>query len=132
MTKEILFNVIHKAEAAGFLIVSMVSDLGSGNLKLWKSLNKNIDNISSPNPAASTCQICVFADAPHLLTLIKNHFLDHGFILHANSYQTVTSNSMQEIITRSDIHDLKTAHRCSRCTKDKRQTCCSTVFKINF
>lgn len=112
MTKDILFDLIQKVETAGFIIVSMVSDLGSTNMRLWKALDINLNNTSFTNPADSTRQIYVFADAPHLLKLVRNNLLDHGFTLDDNSKRAVTSSSVREIIIRSE-HDLKTAHRLS-------------------
>lgn len=112
MKKDILFDIIQKVEAAGFHLVAMVSDLGSTNVSLWNSLGIHINNTSFTNPAASTRQIHVFADAPHLLKLVRNNFLDHGFTLDGNSKQTVTNGSVREIIIRSE-HDIKTAHRLS-------------------
>lgn len=108
--KEILFDVIHKVEAAGFLVVAMVCGLGPSNMKLWKPLNININNIAITNPAALTRDTLVFVDAPHLLKLIRNNSLDHGFTLQGSPWQTVTNSSVQEIVSRS-VHDLKTAHR---------------------
>lgn len=75
MTKDILFYIIMQVEAAGFFVVVMVSDLGSTNVSLWNSLGISVDNACFPNPAASARQIYVFADAPHLLKLIRNNFL---------------------------------------------------------
>lgn len=57
----------------------MVSDLGGGNRGLHKELG-----ITLENPWFYNCcnkeKVFVFADTPHLLKLIRNHFLDHGFI----------------------------------------------------
>lgn len=113
MTKDVLFDIILKLEAAGFVIVAIVSDLSSSNFNLWKSLDISINNTSFTNPATSSRQVFVFADAPHLLKLIRNNFLDYGFTLHGNSLQTVTNASVRELILRS-VHDLKTAYRLSQ------------------
>ena len=67
MTKEILFDLIEKIEAAGFNVVGMVSDLGPTNVKLWKTLGLGIENCSFRNPAAPDRDVYVFADAPHLI-----------------------------------------------------------------
>ena len=112
MTRDILFDIILKVEAAGFVVVAMVSDLGSSNVSLWNSLGISVENTCFINPAASARQIYVFADAPHLLKLIRNNFLKHGFTFDGNSKHTVTDSSVREIIIRSE-HDLKTAHHLS-------------------
>lgn len=111
MTKDILFDLICKVEAVGFIVMAMVCDLGSTNMRLWRTLGINVNNTSFTNPAASR-EIFVFADAPHLLKLTRNNFLDHGFTLDGHSFPTVTSSSVREIIVRS-VRDLKTTHRLS-------------------
>lgn len=61
----------------------MVHDPGSTNLRLWKKygIDPTVKNICSfPNPCADR-DIFVFADAPHLIKLIRNNFLDSGFHL---------------------------------------------------
>ena len=55
----------------------------------------------------------MFADAPHLLKLIRNNLLDHGFFLDGDSKQSVTNGSVREIIIRGE-KDIKTAHRLSQ------------------
>lgn len=74
LTKEILYDIIQKTEAAGFIVLAMVNDLGPTNIKLWKDLGIRIDHSSFCNPAAPGRNVYVFADAPHLLKLIRNIF----------------------------------------------------------
>lgn len=112
MTRDILNDLILKVEAAGFIVIAMVNDLAPTNVRLWNSLGIDLINTCFTNPADSTRQIYVFADAPHLLKLIRNNFLDHGFTLDGNSKATVTATCVREIIIRSES-DLKTAHRLS-------------------
>ena len=50
ITKQILFDIIVKVEAAGFIVVAMVCDLGSTNVSLWNSLDINIANTCLTNP----------------------------------------------------------------------------------
>lgn len=54
----------------------------------------------------------MFADAPRLLKLIRDNFLDHGFTLDGNSESKVTATCGRQIIICSE-NDLKTAHRLS-------------------
>lgn len=69
-----------------------------------------IDKSSFTKPAASDREIYVFADAPHLIKLIRNNFLDSGFVLGDGKF--VLSGCVREIIFRS-IRDLKTTHHLS-------------------
>lgn len=112
MTRYILFNIILEVEADGFVVVAVVSDLGPTDLRLWKTVDINVNNTSFSNPYVSNRPIFVFACAPHLLKLIRNNLLDHRFTLHGNSKPTVTNSSVREIIIRSE-YDLKTSHRLS-------------------
>lgn len=107
MSEDILHDIIVKVEAAGFIIVAMVNDLGPTNLGLWKSLNVSIHKSYFTNPAASDRKIFAFADAPHLIKLIRNNFLDYGFKLEDNN---INSECVRELVRRS-VHDLKTTHR---------------------
>lgn len=54
----------------------------------------------------------VFTDAPHLLKLITNNFLNYGFSRHGNLTKSVTNGSVREIIIREENY-LNTAHRLS-------------------
>lgn len=84
MTRKTLFDIITKSEEAGFIVVAMVHDLGPTNMKLWKTLDISTEKTYFKNPAAPERKIFVFADAPHLLKLIRNNFIDHGFTLEGN------------------------------------------------
>lgn len=75
MTKEILFKIIEELSVIGFHVVSIVSDMGSTNISLWKSLHISIDNTAFEHPTTKT-KVYVFADVPHLLKLARNHLLD--------------------------------------------------------
>ena len=110
LTKEILYDIIQNVESTGFIVLAMVSDLSPTNIRLWKDLGICMDNPSFCNPAAPDRNVHVFADAPHLVKLIRNNFLDSGFTLANGS--CVTSDCVKEIIFQS-ISDLKTAPKLS-------------------
>lgn len=109
MTKDILFDIIQKVEAAGFLVVAMVNDMGPCNMRLWKELDVSFNDTSFTNPAASDRVIYVFADVPHLLKLIRNNFLDFGFKLNE---KLITNSCVREVISRS-VKALKTTFSLS-------------------
>ena len=110
MTKPLLFNLITEIELAGFPVVAIVNDPGPTNVRLWKTLGICIDNSNFENPASPDRYIFVFADAPHLMKLIRNNFLDHGFQLSDGNY--VHSGPVNELIKRSKS-DLKTSYKLS-------------------
>lgn len=70
----------------------------------------SVDNTSFTNPAACERQVHVFADAPHLIKLIRNNFLDSGFVLPQDKF--VRCGPVREFILRSKS-DLTTAHKLS-------------------
>lgn len=107
MTKAILFDLIIKIEGAGFPVVATVNDMGSTNMKLWRILGVNVDCPSFTNPAVSGREVHVFADAPHLIKLIRNNFLDYGFRLNGHLLQV---DGIKEIIINS-VKDLKPTHK---------------------
>jgi len=48
-------------------------------------MNVSHTNSSFNHPLMPDRKIHVFADAPHLLELIRDNFLDHGFLLKNNN-----------------------------------------------
>ncbi|KAJ8871424.1 hypothetical protein PR048_027741 [Dryococelus australis] len=67
--KDKLFEVIKEGEDSGFEVVTIVSDIGGGNL------------ISFTISADVTRKLWVFADIPHIIKLLRNNFLDYGIRL---------------------------------------------------
>lgn len=111
MTKNLLFNLISATEAAGYPVVAIVCDLGPTNQKLWKTLEITLEKTHFRNPAVNDRDIYVFADAPHLVKLIRNNFLDYGFQM-ANG-NVVDSKCVRELVQESKS-DLKVG--CQKCT----------------
>lgn len=99
MTVEILNEIIVSLESCGYKVLAQVSDLGAENRSLWKKLQINSRNTSYRNPADPEREIFVFADIPHLLKLIRNHFLDKGFCL--KNGETVTKDFLQQLLDMS-------------------------------
>ena len=81
MTREILYDIIIKVEKIGFHVVTATSDMGPTNVSLANSLKINPENPFFPHPCREGEKIWYFYDIPHLLKLIRNHFIDDGFIL---------------------------------------------------
>jgi hypothetical protein len=80
MKKDILLQIISKLYRAGFTVTAIVSDMGSCNMSLWNELDFGYNkNCSFQHPDNSTYNIFVFADALHLLKLLRNRFLEQRF-----------------------------------------------------
>ncbi|XP_029345847.1 uncharacterized protein LOC115034159 [Acyrthosiphon pisum] len=110
MTKEILYKIIEELSEIGFNVVGIVSDSGSTNVGLWKSLDISIDNTSFEHPKTNA-RIHVFADVPHLLKLARNHLLDSGFILPNGKF--IGKNILHELLNINYGKDYKFAHKLS-------------------
>lgn len=80
MTLEILENVIGRLHSIGFSVAAVVHDCGGENIGVWKQagINHAQNKVSFPHPVTKE-EIFFFPDAPHLLKLIRNWLLDHGF-----------------------------------------------------
>ncbi|KAJ8880791.1 hypothetical protein PR048_017262, partial [Dryococelus australis] len=77
----LLFEIIKVTENGGFKVDVIVSDMGNGNRSLWKNLSISQEIFFPPSSAHVSREVRVFAGIPHLLTLLRNYFLDHGIRL---------------------------------------------------
>ncbi|KAL4148064.1 hypothetical protein QTP88_002368 [Uroleucon formosanum] len=75
-TKDLLYYIIENLYSIGFNVLSMVSDMGSSNVGLWKSLDVSTEKTSFEHPKTRN-NVYVFEDPPHLLKLARNHLLDN-------------------------------------------------------
>lgn len=121
MTKLLLEQIVSDLNAVKYEVVACVSDCGGGNLGVWKELNINIDQTFFFHPITKN-KIYVFADIPHILKLIRNWFLDHGFILQDG--KKITKAPVKCLIEKttteiSSCHKLKPIH--ITCEKSQRQ-----------
>lgn len=80
MTKDILKLIITELHNIGFNVVGCVNDNGGGNVGFWTSCNVNFENTFILHPVTGE-KIFMFSDAPHLLKLLRNWFIDGGFLL---------------------------------------------------
>lgn len=99
MTQDVLFNVISEIESAGFHVVAMVSDLGPTNRGLLTELSITPQTPYFTNPIHPTENVYVFADVPHLVKLIRNHFVDTGFIINGNP---INKDIIEELILHTN------------------------------
>lgn len=66
--------IIRQLHVYGFDVRGIVSDISPTNRKLWNELDSSVENPNFLHPD-TTKQIHIFADVPHLLKLIRNHFV---------------------------------------------------------
>jgi hypothetical protein len=116
MTVEIIKDIITVLYHAGFIVVAMVCDMGTTNMKVWSSLNVCHDkNCSFQHPVDDSLNVYVFAYAPHLLKLARNH-LDQGFV---KSGKYISKTYFEELLEASTT-ELTLAHKLSQYHIDER------------
>lgn len=76
---------------------------------MHNALNINISKTWFVNPANGN-NIYVFADVPHLIKLIRNHFVDQGFILNGTE---INKHIIEKLIVFTNQIDLNIAHKIS-------------------
>lgn len=107
MHKSLLFSIIEGIESTGVQVKAIVSDLG-GSLTLWKELKISAENSSFSMPSNPTSKIWVFADMPHYIKLLRNHFLDKGLALGDGTI--ITTDIIKEILEK-DNAEIKLCHK---------------------
>ncbi|KAF0306299.1 Transposable element P transposase [Amphibalanus amphitrite] len=115
VTKELLLKLIKDVEGAGGRVVSTVSDMGSGNLALWRSLGIGHDaEASICNPADPSRRIWVFADPPHIMKRLRNHILDS--VIHTRQGGRVDRALIQDLLAIDGDSELKLLHKLQPAT----------------
>lgn len=77
-TKKLIASVLEKLEGIGLIPVATVCDMGTKNIATFKQLGVNTAKPFFMSPNGN--KVFAFADTPHLLKLLRNHFLDTGFV----------------------------------------------------
>jgi len=80
MKEEVLHNVISILYDSGYNVVAMTNDMGSTNVALWKTFSVSHENQFVIHSKTGQ-KIHTFAEVPHLVKLIRNNLIDHGFIV---------------------------------------------------
>lgn len=119
MTEQIMFDIISQLYYAGFNVVAITSDMGGGNIGFWSKLNVRHDKpVFFLHPVDASLKVHVFADVPHLLKLLRNHFLDHGF----TSAGVKIDKTCLEKLLKATTSDLKICHKITRYHLDLKST----------
>lgn len=103
----------------------MVSDLGGANRGLHRDLNITESKPYFENPSTKE-KIFVMADVPHLLKLIRNNFVDHGFSIDG---KVIQKKIVEQTINATNSSDLKITHKI---TLDKLNCCGPQRQKVKF
>lgn len=119
MTKEILHHVIVSLSEIGYTVVATVCDCAGSNLGLLKELGVSYEKTWF---LSNQRKVYCFCDAPHLLKLSRNHFLDSGFTLEGG--EVISCRPVRELISKtgteiSSLFKLYPSH--VNCEKQARQ-----------
>lgn len=109
VTKDTLMNVIGRLKETGFTVKACVSDMGGGNVGLWKQLEINAQQTFFTTPTDE--KVYMFADAPHVLKLVRNWFLDTGFSL--SDGRSVSKDPVAQLIQLEATQELRICHKVS-------------------
>ncbi|KAJ8894294.1 hypothetical protein PR048_006909 [Dryococelus australis] len=101
ITKDKLFEVIKEVEESGFKVVAIASDMGGGNLSLWRNLQISTNKVSFTDLVDVTREEWVFADIPHLIKLLRNNFLDYGIRLSCGT--EISKWQLQQILHDKEL-----------------------------
>lgn len=107
MTKGMLMEAVNRLYDAGYEVVATTSDMG--NKGVWGELNITSQNHFFEHPVINNAKIFIFVDVPHLLKLLRNWFIDKGFLL-PNCSEPLTAAVFQAIIDMNQDSDLHVAH----------------------
>lgn len=84
MTDKILLDIIKQLYDAGYTVVATVCDMGPKNKEVFYTLGcdlSDLENCFFHHPCDENLLIHTFFDVPHLLKLLRNHFIDRGFVI---------------------------------------------------
>lgn len=126
-------SLITNLHTIGFNVVGIVSYNGGGIVGLWAECNVNYERTHVLHPETGE-KIFMFSDATHLLKLLRNWFIDGGFLLsdgtELNQYrirQLLESNTeISPLYKLSILHlELKGAER--QCVRMASELLSNTV-----
>ena len=109
MTVNLLTTIITAIEKSGYEVHATVCDMGGSNYSLLNQMKISEEKNNFDNPVDPNRKIHVFADVPHLIKLIRNHFLDHGFHT-ADGQEAIKCDSVRDLIA-TDKGEMKLAHK---------------------
>lgn len=108
MTATIITSIIKAHKNIKFHVVAVVCDMGPTNMGLWRELGINCEK---PYFIVDGMKVFTFADPPHLVKLIRNHFLDSGYVLNKEGMQHwITSKPVVELLNLQQS-ELKICHK---------------------
>uniref|UniRef100_A0A182I0K0 Uncharacterized protein n=1 Tax=Anopheles arabiensis TaxID=7173 RepID=A0A182I0K0_ANOAR len=114
MTKDIIIEIISRLSEKDINVVATISDNCQTNIGCWKELGArdDVEKPYFPHPKTNK-NVYVIPDTPHLLKLLRNWLLDHGF--EYNGQLIETTNLLRMVAKRMEsemtpLFKLTTSH----------------------
>lgn len=104
LRKDMFTTIITKLHLMDFHVVAIISDLGGGNQGLLTKMEISERKPYFLNPCDKSKKIYVFSDTPHLIKLLRNHFLDTGLLIKG---KLLTKEPVEELLQKMSNTDLK-------------------------
>jgi len=102
MKKEVLLSTLAELKKANFDVVAVTSDLGPTNQGFWNDeMHVSHEKPWFVNPATGE-KVFFFADAPHLIKLVRNHLIDQGFKLN----KLEPRDEVENVVSKYPIEEL--------------------------
>lgn len=121
MTCSILIKVITELNKISYNVVACVSNCGEENIRLWEEMGLSVEQCYFWHPVTNQ-KIFYFADALHILKLVRNWLLDTGFCLKDGS--EVRKDPLVALVSSADSK-ISSCHRLNEnhiyCEKLQRQ-----------
>ena len=101
MTKDIIIEIISRLSEKDINVVAIISDNCRTNIGCWKELGArdDVEKPYFPHPKTNK-NVYVIRDTPHLLKLLRNWLLDHGF--EYNGQLIETTNLLRMVAKRME------------------------------
>ena len=112
MTQGELYTVIGNLKEAGYTVIALTSDMGGGNTGFASKLGvSDYEPYFEGLDAINGEKIHYLYDAVHVMKLIRNNLLDHGF--HLSNGTFVDKSMFVRLLEAIGKSDLRIAHKLS-------------------
>ncbi len=98
MTGNLLKKIITAPEEKNIHVVGVISDMGPKNQRAFTDLGITLNKTFFQHPSNANTRVWVFYDVPHLIKLLRNHFLDSGLKLEDGTI--IKKDVIQELLEK--------------------------------
>ncbi len=108
LTKEDFLSIVSKLTTIGFHVISSTCDMGPCNRGLAKQLGVTKDKPYVDHPDHPEVRVYWHYDVPHLLKLLRLHFLEKGFRLQSGT--VVNKAMLVKVYSATKNNDITAGH----------------------